>query len=233
MKPGGSGSNHPANSRTCFAPQRAATRKVHPGFDFTYLKPVNKNFGFTISAGTSTNYLNQDFIQNTWRGASAETNGTTFPHTTPDRPYLSSTAVRDNTVTVQQALAMWNNVFIARHAGHFAARRVGQFRLVLVFVLGDQHVGKRHPACFDRYHQLALAGNGRGQVFDPQRVDGAEFSVQGSAHGVDPVGTAAISPMCLNGRAILAGLPEAVVRGRRRDWLDWAQVGVPCLKRLP
>ena len=32
------------------------------------------------------------------------------------------TAVRDNTVTVQQALAMWNNVFIARHAGHFAAR---------------------------------------------------------------------------------------------------------------
>jgi iron complex outermembrane receptor protein len=78
-------------------PQRAYTRKVHPGFDFTYLKPVNKNFGFTISAGTSTNYLNQDFIQNTWRGASAETNGTTFPHTTPDRPYLSSTAVRDNT----------------------------------------------------------------------------------------------------------------------------------------
>ncbi len=78
-------------------PQRAATRKVHPGFDFTYLKPVNKNFGFTISAGTSTNYLNQDFIQNTWRGASAETNGTTFPQTTPDRPYLSSTAVRDNT----------------------------------------------------------------------------------------------------------------------------------------
>ncbi len=32
------------------------------------------------------------------------------------------TAVRDNTVTVQQALAMWNNVFIARHAEHFAAR---------------------------------------------------------------------------------------------------------------
>ena len=78
-------------------PQRAYTRKVHPGFDFTYLRPVNKNFGFTISAGTSTNYLNQDFIQNTWRGASADTNGTTFPHTTPDRPYLSSTAVRDNT----------------------------------------------------------------------------------------------------------------------------------------
>ncbi len=78
-------------------PQRATTRKVHPGFDFTYLKPVNKNFGFTIAAGTSTNYLNQDYILNTWRGASAGTNGTTFPNTTFDQPYLSSTAVRDNT----------------------------------------------------------------------------------------------------------------------------------------
>jgi TonB-dependent receptor len=78
-------------------PQRASTRKVHPGFDFTYLRPVNKNFGFTLSAGTSKNFLNQDFIQNTWRGASAATNGTTFPNTPLDQPYLSSTAVRDNT----------------------------------------------------------------------------------------------------------------------------------------
>ena len=78
-------------------PQRADTRKVHPGFDFTYIRPVNARFGFTLSAGTSTNYLNQDFMQNTWRGAGAVTNGTTFPHTTPDRPYLSSYLVRDNT----------------------------------------------------------------------------------------------------------------------------------------
>ena len=78
-------------------PQRAATRKVHPGFDFTYIRPVNRNFGFTVSAGTSTNYLNQDFMQNTWRGGGTATNGTTFPDTTPDRPYLSAYAVRDNT----------------------------------------------------------------------------------------------------------------------------------------
>ena len=78
-------------------PQRADTRKVHPGFDFTYIRPVNTRFGFTLSAGTSTNYLNQDFMQNTWRGAGAVTNGTTFPHTTPDRPYLSSYLFRDNT----------------------------------------------------------------------------------------------------------------------------------------
>ncbi len=78
-------------------PQRASTRKVHPGFDFTYVRPVNRSFGFTLAAGTSTNYLNQDFMTNTWRGAGTATNGTTFPHTTPDRPYLSSYLVRDNT----------------------------------------------------------------------------------------------------------------------------------------
>ena len=78
-------------------PQRRATRKVHPGFDFTYLRPVNRNFGFTISAGTSKNYLNQDFTQNAWRGALQPTNGAAFPHTTPDRPYLTSYLVRDNT----------------------------------------------------------------------------------------------------------------------------------------
>jgi hypothetical protein len=32
------------------------------------------------------------------------------------------TPTRNNTVTVQQALAMWNDAFVARHAEHFAAR---------------------------------------------------------------------------------------------------------------
>jgi hypothetical protein len=32
------------------------------------------------------------------------------------------TPARNNTVTVQQALAMWNDAFVARHAEHFAAR---------------------------------------------------------------------------------------------------------------
>jgi len=32
------------------------------------------------------------------------------------------TPARNNTVTVQQALAMWNDAFVARQAEHFAAR---------------------------------------------------------------------------------------------------------------
>jgi len=78
-------------------PFEASTRKVKPGFDFSYIRPVTKNFGFTLSGGHSENGTKEEFIQNTWRGVSATTNGGAFPHTTPDRPYLTTTAVRDGT----------------------------------------------------------------------------------------------------------------------------------------
>lgn len=77
-------------------PHAKSTRKVHPGLDFTYIRPVNSRFGFTVAAGGSKNYLNQDQILNTWRGSGIATNGGTFPNTTPDRPYLTSVQVTDN-----------------------------------------------------------------------------------------------------------------------------------------
>ena len=76
-------------------PKPSPTRNVHPGFDFSYVAPVNKRFGFTLSAGYSTNYSPQDNLQNTWRGANAVTNGNAFPHTTPDQPYLSGFVIQD------------------------------------------------------------------------------------------------------------------------------------------
>ncbi len=78
-------------------PFEANTRKVKPGFDFSYIRPVNKNFGFTLSGGHSDNGTKEKFIQNAWRGVQAATNGAAFPHTTPDQPYLTQTAVRDGT----------------------------------------------------------------------------------------------------------------------------------------
>ena len=78
-------------------PFEADTWKIKPGFDFSYIRPVSKNFGFTLSGGHSENGTKEEFIQNTWRGVSADTNGAAFPHTTPARPYLTSTAVRDGT----------------------------------------------------------------------------------------------------------------------------------------
>ena len=75
---------------------REPTRKVHPGFDFSYVAPVSKTFGYTLSAGTSTNYSPQDNSQNTaWRGVGAGTTGGTFPHTTPGNPYLTGYQVQD------------------------------------------------------------------------------------------------------------------------------------------
>ncbi|MDO8538849.1 MAG: carboxypeptidase regulatory-like domain-containing protein [Opitutaceae bacterium] len=78
-------------------PFQSDTRKVKPGFDFSYVRPVNRNFGFTLSGGHSENGTTEQFIQNNWRGTQQATNGNAFPHTTPDRPYLTGTDVRDGT----------------------------------------------------------------------------------------------------------------------------------------
>ncbi len=81
-------------------PGNVPTRKIYPGFDFSYIVPVNKRFGFTVSGGRSTNYTTEDGVVRTWRGGSAATNGITaptaatqYPDTTPDRPYLSAFAI--------------------------------------------------------------------------------------------------------------------------------------------
>jgi outer membrane receptor protein involved in Fe transport len=37
-------------------PGRWPQPKVHPGFEFSYLKPVNDRFGFTLTGGASTQY---------------------------------------------------------------------------------------------------------------------------------------------------------------------------------
>jgi len=75
-------------------PARTPTWKVRPGFEFSWVVPVNKRFGFTVSAGASTQYVEGPLLQNTWRGGGSATNGTTLPDTTPDRPYLSDFLVR-------------------------------------------------------------------------------------------------------------------------------------------
>ena len=75
---------------------RHPTRKIHPGLDFSYLVPVNKRFGFTLSAGFNRQYSGEPQIQNTWRGTQAPTNGTTFPHTTFAQPYLTSVLIRNS-----------------------------------------------------------------------------------------------------------------------------------------
>lgn len=75
---------------------RHPTRKIHPGADFSYIAPVTKTFGFTLSAGFNRQYSGEPRIINTWRGVQAATNGAAFPHTTPDQPYLTTVEVRNS-----------------------------------------------------------------------------------------------------------------------------------------
>jgi TonB-dependent receptor len=74
---------------------RDPRRVIHPGFDLSWIVPVNQRFGFSIATGASTQYSHQVGHTNVWRGSSAVTNGTAFPHTTPGRPYLSAYTLTD------------------------------------------------------------------------------------------------------------------------------------------
>lgn len=78
-------------------PRRERTHKVRPGFDFSAVVPVSRNFGFTLSAATSPMYTPLALTEATWRGASAPTDGVNFPDTTGGNPYLTTFAVRDAT----------------------------------------------------------------------------------------------------------------------------------------
>ena len=68
---------------------------IHPGYDFSWVVPVNQHFGFSFATGFSTQYSHQVGHTNTWRGVSAVTNGAAFPHTIPGQPYLSAYQVTD------------------------------------------------------------------------------------------------------------------------------------------
>jgi iron complex outermembrane recepter protein len=94
-------------------PIRDKTHKIHPGVEFSWVVPVNKRFGFTLSGGHSLQYTMQDNMNNTWRGAGTATSAPTitngvitnpgaFPDTTPDKPYLSAYSVRDGTKQTQR-----------------------------------------------------------------------------------------------------------------------------------
>jgi TonB-dependent receptor len=73
---------------------RDPTRKAHPGFDFSYVAPVNKRFGFSLSGNRSRQSTSAPQSLTTWRGVSVATNGVAFPHTPFDQPYLSTYSVR-------------------------------------------------------------------------------------------------------------------------------------------
>ena len=65
-------------------------RKIHPGADFSWVVPVNKRFGFTLSGGGSVRMTDTPVIQNVWRGGGTATNGAAYLNTPVGQPYLSA-----------------------------------------------------------------------------------------------------------------------------------------------
>ncbi|MEY2881721.1 MAG: hypothetical protein RLZZ15_4101 [Verrucomicrobiota bacterium] len=77
------------------------TYKIHPGYDVSAIVPVNRNFGFTLSAGYSLQYTPQSNTAMQWIGAAVASNvasniTTGRPATTPQNPYLGIFSWRDS-----------------------------------------------------------------------------------------------------------------------------------------
>jgi iron complex outermembrane recepter protein len=49
-------------------PRPGAQRKITPGADFSYIMPVNRNFGFTLSGATTNRYTAQTWADLNWAG---------------------------------------------------------------------------------------------------------------------------------------------------------------------
>lgn len=63
--------------------------KVLPGFEFSYIKPVSKNFGYTVTALSSNQFAVQHRSQTTWNNNAAGTGATVA------NPFLSNYTLQD------------------------------------------------------------------------------------------------------------------------------------------
>jgi len=76
---------------------RGDTRKIFPGFDVSYIKPVSKNFGFSLSATTSYTFTPEPMETATWRPTQS---GTTLAPA--DRPFLGTVGLQDGPKTIKR-----------------------------------------------------------------------------------------------------------------------------------
>src|SRR5258708_6617024 len=78
-------------------PSNVPSVKIKPGFDFVYVKPVNENFGYTLSVLESNTYNPQDMTFTSWAPYQGNRIGAT-----PEHPYLANYFARPNPKTNQR-----------------------------------------------------------------------------------------------------------------------------------
>jgi iron complex outermembrane recepter protein len=71
-------------------PAYERTVKIKPGFDLNYIRPVSKNFGYTVSLMSANQFTPESFSASQWKPVT--TTSTLAP---PDNPFLSTFRTRD------------------------------------------------------------------------------------------------------------------------------------------
>ncbi|MBI5688662.1 MAG: TonB-dependent receptor [Verrucomicrobia bacterium] len=144
---------------------RHPTRKIHPGADFSYVNPVNKNFGFTVSGGFSRQYSGEPQAQLTWRGTQAVTNGNAYPHTPIGQPYLTAFLVRNSGKdTKRSALGFTIDYRLGRHDRLSFGLQTSTFDVNINHNALTFEVGRVAAGAYSLQHTQGSAGAGSLQL---------------------------------------------------------------------
>ena len=123
-------------SRTPGMGGRGSSHKITPEFSASAVVPINDKLGFTLSASSSVTRNTRTQMRHFWRGLSTDTNGTTYPDTTPDKPYLWSIGVFDGYDELERNTIAGSLDFKIGPRDRFSfAVQYGQFNIA-----GDQEV---------------------------------------------------------------------------------------------
>lgn len=144
-------------------PGKSPTYKIHPGFNFSYIKPVNEGWGYTLSGGTSRQYLNVEFSRPTWRGVGTVTNGVAatgsgYIDTTVDKPYLSAWSSQSSNATDTTRFSLGGSIDY-----RISQRDRVSFALNYVYYVGDY---------FNRYMAIDVGGVNSTANFGPNFTHG-------------------------------------------------------------
>ncbi len=142
-------------------PDRDGSRKLGPDLNFSAVVPLGRRLGFTFSMSHLSTYVPNEFLQNTWAGAGAATNGTTLPDTTPDQPYLINYALRDRIAFIKRktAAASFDIQLTPRDRVTFSLHRATFHAPAQIQTLTFQ-VGRVAPGNFSPTFTRGFAGAG-------------------------------------------------------------------------
>ncbi len=144
---------------------RHPTRKIHPGLDFSYINPVSRNFGFTLSGGFNRQHSGEPRMLNTWRGVQAPTNGVAYPHTPYGQPYLSATDVRNSGKdTKRSSFGTTVDYRLGRHDRFSFSFTYSTFDVLINHNALTLDVGRVLPGNFSTTSTRGAAGAGTAQL---------------------------------------------------------------------